>query len=869
MGDDSLRAGGSRAVQLHFPPPTGATLRNNTVPFASARGFFHSARGGKVIPLDSRQEAPKKIAEPWPLFSLSFFLFSLSLALALSLQSASSINILPSATMSSSTATVASGKLTAIERLLRVPLLKTRTGGLSASSSSSSGSGAMGAPGGGGGSSPAPPGTVSTATLSGKVVFLYVSAGWCPACKDTTPKLAKLYREMKALNEKSAAQEAAMPAAIAPGGGGQQQVADEVQIARAAGAPADRPAAPAAPQDPAVAAAPAAAQAAVADDGDDADAADPPYVPPFEVVFVSLDRNDKGFDEYFQTMPNWLAVPFAYEKQRRRIAALCNARSIPTLAIVNELGELVSTRAMRNVHRRDLRKQFPWIPPNVSAVLQRCHFAARLPIGDEKEMAPSSSQVGAGRRTADDAAVAAAVQRDLDNEEGESAAMGNHKPKPQTTSWTDIAAKKYVVLYFAQLASASCRAFTPKLRSVYRQLQAKDDPTLQQTTFLFVGIEGYNEPYNAMWNELPFNAVAFRDPHLQDLLSACHVRAVPWVTVVRTRDGKILGNHEAGIEDVLLPFDADEPNTAPVEHGDGNTPAPGLAMANHHHGTTATTMTLPFKPLAHAFAYSASRFPWITRRALPLVDVPMSTTTTAATNASGNGVPRYHKHVTPFHSTDLLWDTLNKTVSVTFFNNGCETSVALQEFRKTATTFYHARMAKKKRFKPTSDHNSPTSGSDVPAEGSDAASQRVTAGQAKAAAASVGGDDEDDDDVEDGSDGLVNFLAIDEPSTVSVGAGRMLLDAAGTSGPLPGVPFILMSHFLEDLAECYSQTMSEGDMTAQIGKFQATLKAAVAKSMAKPEDALSDGKKKAPVLTTPSIPAGPAAPAASESAVKV
>ena len=37
----------------------------------------------------------------------------------------------------------------------------------------------------------------------------------------------------------------------------------------------------------------------------------------FEVVFVSLDRSQEGFDQYFETMP-WLAVPFSDSEARTR-----------------------------------------------------------------------------------------------------------------------------------------------------------------------------------------------------------------------------------------------------------------------------------------------------------------------------------------------------------------------------------------------------------------------------------------------------------------------------------------------------------------------------------------------------------------------
>lgn len=82
------------------------------------------------------------------------------------------------------------------------------------------------------------------------------------------------------------------------------------------------------------------------------------------MVFVSSDRSQESFDQYFGTMP-WLAVPYAEEQRRKELAELMGVQGkttpsfigsfidyiflmslplsgIPTLVIVNENNEILT-----------------------------------------------------------------------------------------------------------------------------------------------------------------------------------------------------------------------------------------------------------------------------------------------------------------------------------------------------------------------------------------------------------------------------------------------------------------------------------------------------------------------------------------------
>ncbi|XP_077167259.1 nucleoredoxin [Paroedura picta] len=84
----------------------------------------------------------------------------------------------------------------------------------------------------------------------------------------------------------------------------------------------------------------------------------------FEIVFVSADRSEDSFKQYFSEMP-WLAVPYADEARRSRLNRLYGIQGIPTLVILDPKGEVI-TRQGRVEVLNDLDcREFPWYPKPV------------------------------------------------------------------------------------------------------------------------------------------------------------------------------------------------------------------------------------------------------------------------------------------------------------------------------------------------------------------------------------------------------------------------------------------------------------------------------------------------------------------------
>jgi len=84
---------------------------------------------------------------------------------------------------------------------------------------------------------------------------------------------------------------------------------------------------------------------------------------PFEVVFLSSDKDDEAFKEYFAEMP-WLAVPFAERSLKEDLSSLFEVRGIPALVLLKPDGTLLTNNGPEAV--RFGAEYFPWGPDEMS-----------------------------------------------------------------------------------------------------------------------------------------------------------------------------------------------------------------------------------------------------------------------------------------------------------------------------------------------------------------------------------------------------------------------------------------------------------------------------------------------------------------------
>jgi len=87
---------------------------------------------------------------------------------------------------------------------------------------------------------------------------------------------------------------------------------------------------------------------------------------PFEIIYVSSDKGDKEFEEYYESMP-WMSIPYSDEDRRTALNSRFGVEGIPTLAIVDYDSGLTITKDGREAVSSDpTGQEFPWTPKPVN-----------------------------------------------------------------------------------------------------------------------------------------------------------------------------------------------------------------------------------------------------------------------------------------------------------------------------------------------------------------------------------------------------------------------------------------------------------------------------------------------------------------------
>ncbi len=71
---------------------------------------------------------------------------------------------------------------------------------------------------------------------------------------------------------------------------------------------------------------------------------------PFEIVFISSDQDQASFDGYLKSMP-WKAVPYADREVHDFLSREFSVSGIPTLVLLDECGDLITTDGRAQVSR--------------------------------------------------------------------------------------------------------------------------------------------------------------------------------------------------------------------------------------------------------------------------------------------------------------------------------------------------------------------------------------------------------------------------------------------------------------------------------------------------------------------------------------
>lgn len=85
----------------------------------------------------------------------------------------------------------------------------------------------------------------------------------------------------------------------------------------------------------------------------------------FEVVFVSSDREEKAFNEYFAEQP-WLALDYGDRKRKEQLSNLFGVNGIPSFVIIDKDGSVITKDGRAALSGDPTGVEFPWHPKPVS-----------------------------------------------------------------------------------------------------------------------------------------------------------------------------------------------------------------------------------------------------------------------------------------------------------------------------------------------------------------------------------------------------------------------------------------------------------------------------------------------------------------------
>ena len=178
-----------------------------------------------------------------------------------------------------------------------------------------------------------------------------------------------------------------------------------------------------------------------------------------ELVFVSLDSNEKEFQEYSSNMP-WLCTVFD-EESNGSIAQKYKANGIPHLVVLDgsDNGAIITMNGTSEVQTDKSGVNFPWKPKPFSEIFPK-EFLSTKDEDGAYEMIPTSS-----------------IQ------------------------------DKYLMLYFSAHWCPPCRAFTPKLSEAYTSL--KKSEKADDFELIFISSDKDDSSFQEYFDTMTFCALPF------------------------------------------------------------------------------------------------------------------------------------------------------------------------------------------------------------------------------------------------------------------------------------------------------------------------------------------------------------------------
>jgi len=208
----------------------------------------------------------------------------------------------------------------------------------------------------------------------------------------------------------------------------------------------------------------------------------------FEVVFVSSDKDEAAFSEYYASMP-WLALPFADREAKAKLSKKFKVSGIPALIILDEQGEIINKEGRSCI----MDDPETWKPPTLFD----------------------------------------ALSGDLLTKEGEATV-------------DDVRAESEVIaLYFSAHWCPPCKGFTPKLGATYEKVKAAG----KKLSVVFVSSDRDAKQFQEYFGEMPASwyAIPPGDKRKEQLSTIFEVEGIPTLVLIDASSGATINANARGM----------------------------------------------------------------------------------------------------------------------------------------------------------------------------------------------------------------------------------------------------------------------------------------------------------------------------------
>lgn len=205
-----------------------------------------------------------------------------------------------------------------------------------------------------------------------------------------------------------------------------------------------------------------------------------------EIIFVSSDRDESSFNEYYDEMP-WLALPFEARDMKEKLSAQFGVKGIPSLVFLTNQGELITKNGRDIVSRDPTGANYPWKPKTIAQALGTdfVSFSEKKTISND-----------------------------------------------------------IVMIYFSAHWCPPCKQFTPILADYYSKHSES-----KGFDVVFVSGDEDEQQFQEYLSEMPWMAIPFGDDRIEELNTLLEVEGIPHLVILNKTTGQIINtNGRGGIE---------------------------------------------------------------------------------------------------------------------------------------------------------------------------------------------------------------------------------------------------------------------------------------------------------------------------------